>query len=175
MQQAASNETQKQNEIGNDILHNANISIMINVLLLVSTILASDFFGIVEFVECRSDKSINGYKLPNTTSINKVSNVFLKILFALVYFVIFFFMQLYYSFMYFGSLFKLRKPKEHAKEKNALKSLVSIAIAACWCLGIYQGVIKRQTAYDILELNSESKTFDKDLKEAVETTASLQI
>lgn len=152
---------EKQTE--DEILDNVTISIVVNVLLLVSTILASDFFGIPEFIITR----IKEYKSITNTRIESMGVI-------LFYFIGFFFIQLYYSFIYtFRSLtsvfYTVRDVKldyikntfELCKEKNAMTSLVSIAIACCWCLGLYQNSKKKATVKKLFDTRESTHQREK--------------
>lgn len=101
-----------------------NLDIVVNVMLLVSTIVASGFFGIFEFI------SLNEYII-----VKHKLGLLLLLPFAFILFVC---TQLYWSVLYVLYIISEKSLADgvEVRGKNALLTLVSMTIAACWCLNL---------------------------------------
>lgn len=122
--------------MSSELVDRKTISLVINCLLLVSTLVGSDFFGIPQYIALNT-------AAPN---LNRMQ-IFL---WGMFYFFGFFFVQLYFATMYIfkllsGVIYSVRDGVIHPpitkcllKEKNAITSLVSMVLALSWCLGIYE-------------------------------------
>lgn len=152
----------KETIIENQLLDTVTISIVVNCLLLVSTIIASEFFGIPEFIQLRMKCNGNHFS-------NPIGMRFENLFYIIVYTLGFFAIQLWYAGVYLfksvtNSLYALKDVdikslktnlfgQELLKERNAMKSVISLAIAACWCLGIYNSVKSRNVAKQVFNTN----------------------
>lgn len=165
-------------EIEEQIIDNAILAIVVNSLLLVSTILASDFFGIPEYIFTR----IQEYKFQFDKSY-RIGHRLESFVAIIIYIIGFFIVQLYYSFIYIfrtlsGTMFSIKDIDiQHInnifkikKEKNAIKSLVSIAIAACWCINLYQNIKKKETAKNIIKISNDPDIKLKQMEELEKVT-----
>lgn len=117
------------------------ISLIVNCMLLVSTLVASDFFGIPQYIALNSPAQ--SYSRLN------------KFIWGVFYFLGFFFIQLYFAASYLIKLLSgvIYSVKDNSvqyyasislqREKNAITSLVSMVLALSWCLGIYENSRKK--------------------------------
>lgn len=153
MSEVAKKEDQKddqKDEFEVKLLDMVTIGIVSTSLLLASTLLASGFFGIPEFITLR----IQTYKFKTVGLIPRRIETILAILFYIFGFI---FIQLYDASKYILFMFQqivyaitntdisaFRDTFKDSAQKNALKSVISLAAASCWCLSIYNNVQKKK-------------------------------
>lgn len=123
---------QEQKEIQQQIIDSNILGIIANSFLVISAILGSDFFGIPEYIY--SIKTKNPFKI-------------------FLYIIGFIIIQVLYAgkYLYHLVILDFKQIGNDTNEKNAIVSVVSMMITACFATNIYLYNLKKSTAEQIID------------------------
>ena len=126
-------ETKKeQHEIEKQLVDSNILGIIANSFLVISAILGSNFFGIPEYIY--NIKTKNPFKI----FLYIIGFILVQVLYAVKY-------------LYHLVILDFKNIKNDSNEKNAIISVVSMMITACFATNVYLYNLKKVTAEQIIE------------------------
>ena len=126
-------ETKKeQHEIEKQLVDSNILGIIANSFLVISAILGSNFFGIPEYIY--NIKTKNPFKI----FLYIIGFILVQVLYAVKY-------------LYHLVILDFKNIKNDSNEKNAIISVVSMMITACFSTNVYLYNLKKVTAEQIIE------------------------